>query len=36
MKEDCFMLNALLITGFFAVMIIVSIIIGTILSKKIK
>ena len=30
------MLNALLITGFFAVMIIVSIIIGTILSKKIN
>lgn len=30
------MLNALLITGFFAAVIIVSIIIGTILSKKIK
>lgn len=30
------MLNALLVTGFFAVVIIISIIIGTILSKKIK
>lgn len=30
------MLNALLVTGFFAVVIVVSIIIGTILSKKIK
>ena len=30
------MLNALLVTGFFAVVIVVSITIGVILSKKIK
>ena len=30
------MLNALLVTGFFAVVIVISIIIGTILSKKNK